>query len=62
MKKTILCIQDSFFYILYTIKSRHISMPALVRVEGLEPSRREAPDPKSGASAIPPHSHVCHIL
>lgn len=30
----------------------------LVRVEGLEPSRREAPDPKSGASAIPPHSQV----
>lgn len=25
---------------------------------GLEPSRREAPDPKSGASAIPPHSQV----
>lgn len=37
-------------------------MPALVRVEGLEPSRREAPDPKSGASAIPPHSHVRHLL
>ena len=31
---------------------------SLVRVEGLEPSRREAPDPKSGASAIPPHSQV----
>ena len=30
----------------------------VVRVEGLEPSRREAPDPKSGASAIPPHSQV----
>lgn len=33
-------------------------MPALVRVEGLEPSRREAPDPKSGASAIPPHEFI----
>lgn len=30
----------------------------LVRVEGFEPSRRKTPDPKSGASAVPPHSHA----
>lgn len=30
----------------------------LVRVKGLEPLRRKTPDPKSGASAIPPHSQV----
>ena len=29
----------------------------MVRVKGLEPPRRETPDPKSGASAIPPHAH-----
>lgn len=29
----------------------------VVRVKGLEPLRRKTPDPKSGASAIPPHSH-----
>ena len=31
-------------------------LPELVRVKGLEPLRRTTPDPKSGASAIPPHS------
>ena len=30
----------------------------MVRVEGFEPSRRKTPDPKSGASAVPPHSHA----
>ena len=29
-----------------------------VRVKGLEPPRREAPDPKSGAAAITPHPHL----
>lgn len=38
--------------------SFNVMVVPLVRVEGLEPSRREAPDPKSGASAIPPHSQV----
>ncbi len=29
----------------------------MVRVEGLEPPRLAAPEPKSGASAISPHPH-----
>ena len=34
----------------------------LVRVKGLEPLRHKTPDPKSGASAIPPHSPAdCHM-
>ena len=33
-------------------------LPELVRVKGLEPLRRTTPDPKSGASAIPPHSLI----
>ena len=30
----------------------------LVRMRGLEPPHREAPDPKSGVSTIPPHPHI----
>ena len=30
----------------------------VVRVKGLEPSRLAAPEPKSGASTIPPHPHL----
>ena len=30
----------------------------LVRVTGLEPARRKTPDPKSGASAIPPYPRM----
>lgn len=29
----------------------------MVRMRGLEPPHREAPDPKSGVSTIPPHPH-----
>lgn len=29
-----------------------------MRLKGLEPSRRKTPDPKSGASAIPPRPRV----
>lgn len=32
-----------------------------MREEGLEPSCREAPDPKSGVSAIPPPPHVSKV-
>jgi hypothetical protein len=38
---------------------RNISdLSNLVRVEGLEPPRLAAPEPKSGASAISPHPHL----
>lgn len=37
--------------------SIHIDRAYLVRVKGLEPLRRKTLDPKSSASAIPPHSH-----
>ena len=37
-------------------------LPSLVRVKGLEPLRRTTPDPKSGASAIPPHSLIWQAI
>lgn len=33
-----------------------------MRVRGLEPPRPEAPDPKSGASAIPPHPQYSYTI
>lgn len=34
----------------------------MVRTKGLEPSHLTVPDPKSGASAIPPRAHDNHRL
>ncbi len=52
-------VKDTRFYDVNEKRQnqRTLILPMLVRVKGLEPLRRKTPDPKSGASAVPPHSH-----
>lgn len=57
-------VKDTIFYAINKKwqNQQTLILPSVVRVKGLEPLRRKTPDPKSGASAIPPHSHIITII